>query len=190
MVLCCYQQFSSAQQIQVGGGVVISRKKIPRVAHKQGQGHPNKGNRIICIVPIKTPPGWVRSLLFGEAVPGHILRWLMLERPPLGALGEGELFGIARDAIPAMPEDQPCSPWQAGDVLGAPRGAGCRGTICLHPWASLPLQKFNNEKRQKKENRKTRHFCASSSPATGSSFMCIYQQCCFMSSSPTGIIFF
>lgn len=108
---------------------------------------------------------------------------------PLGTRGEGELFGIARDAIPAMPEDQPCSPWQAGDVLGAPRGAGCRGTICLHPWASLPLQKFNNEKRQKKENRKTRHFCASSSPATGSSFVCIYQQCCFMSSSPTGIIF-
>lgn len=26
------------------GGFVISRKRIPRIAHKQGQGHPNKDN--------------------------------------------------------------------------------------------------------------------------------------------------
>lgn len=100
------------------GGFVISRKRIPRVAHKQGQGHPNKGNRIVCIVPIKTPPGWVRSLLFGEAVPGHILRWLMLERPRWALWGRGNYL-----ALPGM---QSCD--ARGPALLPMASWGCFGS--------------------------------------------------------------
>lgn len=94
-----------------------------------------------------------------------------------GTLGTEELFGISRDHDSCEPRDArgpALVPSQPGDVLGASHGSGCRRTICLHPLASLTLHKFNHEKREKKENTKTRHFCAFNSPAIGNSLMCIY----------------
>lgn len=139
---------------------------------------------------IKMPSGWVSSHLFGEvgavfgARPVALLlqgsdagRELPVPRPHRAPWVQRNYLAFPGTATPAssgMPEGQPRSPSQCGDILGAPRGSGCRGTICPHPWASLTLRKLNSKKREKKENMKTRHFWAFNSPAIGNSLMCIY----------------
>lgn len=139
---------------------------------------------------IKMSSGGVRSHHFGEAGPvfrarpvalllkgsdaGRMLPATCPHRAPWGLRNYLAFPGTMTPVSPGMPEDQPWSPSQPGDVLGASHGSGCRRTICLHPLASLTLHKFNHEKREKKENTKTRHFCAFNSPTIGNSLMCIY----------------
>lgn len=134
--------------------------------------------------------GQVSSHLFGEAGPvfrAHPVASLLQGRdagrelpapwPHWEPWVQRNYLAFPGTVLPAssgMPGDQPWSPAPPGDVLGAPCGSGCKCTICLHPWASLSLLRFNNKKREKNENMKTRHFCAFNSPAIGNSLMCVY----------------
>lgn len=138
---------------------------------------------------IKMSPGWVSSHLFGEAgavFRAHPVASLLKGNDPRRELPELRWApwvkrnylafpGTASPAGSGMPRTSSNPHLSLGMISGVPCGSGCRCTICLHPWASLTLQKFNNKKRHKKENGKTRHFCAFNSPAIGNSLMCVHR---------------
>lgn len=140
---------------------------------------------------IKMSPRWVSSHLFGEAGavfracpvasllkgndPRRELPELRLRRAPWVKRNYLAFPGTTCPAGSGTPRTSSNPHLSLGMISGVPRGSGCRCTICLHPWALLTLQKFHNKKRHKKENRKTRHFCAFNSAAIGNSLMCVHR---------------